>query len=255
MQMPSFSLEGRVAVVTGSRRGLGCAIALGFAGAGADVAVCDAVVEDGDLPKVAGEIQKLGRRSLAVQLELTQKSEVEKFIERVEKELGPIGILVNNAGSRSSSPWLHETSAEEWQTVIDDNLKTAFICSQVVVKGMIERKRGNIINIASAAGLKAFARRGSYNIAKAGVIMLTKNLAWDLGKYNIRVNAIAPGATITERTLELTSPEGRTKAESSYPLRRLATVDDILGPALFLAADASGYVTGHTLVVDGGLLA
>ncbi len=255
MPTPSFSLEGRVALITGSRRGLGRTIALAFAGAGADVAVCDSMVESGDLPAVAEEIRQLGRRSLAVQLDLTRKPEVEKLVKKIEAELGPIDILVNNAGGRSSAPLLHETSEEEWQTVLDNNLKTAFICSQVVIKGMIKRKRGNIINLASAAGLKAFTRRGSYNIAKAGVIMLTRNLAWDLGKYNIRVNALAPSQAITERTLEQMSPEDRVKAETAYPLRRLATVDDIIGPALFLASDASSYVTGHTLVIDGGLLA
>jgi len=255
MSIPSFSLEGKVALVTGSRRGLGKAMALAFAEAGADVAVCDRVVEEGDLQAVAEEIQKLGRRSLAVQLDLTQKAEVENLVKRVEDELGPIDILVNNAGGRSSSPLLHETPEDEWQMVMDNNLKTGFICSQVVVKGMIERKRGNIINMASAAGLKAFTKRGSYNIAKAGVIMLTRNLAWDLGKYNIRVNAIAPTQTMTERALERMPPEIRARAEASYPLRRLASVEEILGPAIFLASDASSYITGHTIVMDGGLLA
>ena len=164
--------------------------------------------------------------------------------------------MVNNAGGRPSpSPLLHETPEDEWQMVIDSNLKTSFICSQVVVKGMIERQKGNIINMASAAGLKAFTKRGSYNIAKAGVIMLTRNLAWDLGKYNIRVNAIAPTHTMTERAIERMTPEIRTRAEASYPLRRLASVDEILGPALFLASDASSYITGQTIVMDGGLLA
>jgi NAD(P)-dependent dehydrogenase (short-subunit alcohol dehydrogenase family) len=249
-------LEGKVALVTGSRRGLGKAISLAFAESGADIAVCDGVVEDGDLWAVAEEIQKLGRRSLAVQLDLTHKSEVENLVKRVEDELGPIDILVNNAGGRAGkSPLLHETSEEDWQEVLDNNLKTAFLCSQAVVKGMIERKKGNIINMASAAGLKAFTKRGSYNIAKAGVIMLTRNLAWDLGQYNIRVNAIAPTQTMTERARARFTPEILAKAEANYPLRRLANVDEILGPALFLASDASSYITGHTIVVDGGILA
>ncbi len=256
MHIPSFSLANKVALVTGSRRGLGRAIAVAFAEAEADVAVCDRVVEDGDLQAVAEEIQKLGRRSLAVQVDLTQKNEVENLVRTVEKELGPIDILVNNAGSRPSpSPLLHETPEDEWQMVIDNNLKTSFICSQIVVKGMIERQKGNIINMASAAGLKAFTKRGSYNIAKAGVIMLTRNLAWDLGKYNIRVNAIAPSQAMTEHAIERMTPEIRARAEASYPLRRLANVDEILGPALFLASDASSYITGQTIVMDGGLLA
>ena len=138
---------------------------------------------------------------------------------------------------------------------MDANLKTAFFCSQAAVKKMIERKKGTILNIASAAGLKAFTRRGSYNIAKAGVIMLTRDLAWDLGKYNIRVNALAPTQALTERVRARMDPETRKKAEKSYPLRRLAGVEEIIGPVLFLVSDASSYITGHTLVMDGGLLA
>ncbi len=124
MHIPSFSLESKVALVTGSRRGLGGSIAVAFAEAGADVAVCDHVIEDGDLQAVAEKIQKLGRRSLAVQVDLTKKSEVENLVGKVEKELGPIDILVNNAGSRPiPSPLLHETPEDEWQMVIDNNFK------------------------------------------------------------------------------------------------------------------------------------
>jgi NAD(P)-dependent dehydrogenase (short-subunit alcohol dehydrogenase family) len=174
----------------------------------------------------------------------------------VEAELGGIDILVNNAGGRAGlSPLLHETSEEDWQWVMDNNLKAAFLCSQAAVKGMIERKKGNILNMASAAGMKAFTKRGSYNIAKAGIIMLTRNLAWDLGKYNIRVNALAPSQAMTERVRARMDPETRKKAEKSYPLRRLAVVEEVLGPVLFLVSDASSYITGHTLVMDGGLLA
>lgn len=254
--IPNLSLEGKIALVTGSRRGLGRAMALALAEAGAEVAVCDRLEEDGDLTTVAEGIKGLGRRSLAVRVDLTRKAEVEDLIEAVEKGLGPLDILVNNAGGRAGlSPLLHETSEEDWQSVMDNNLKAAFLCSQAAVKGMIERQRGNILNMASAAGLKAFTKRGSYNIAKAGIIMLTRNLAWDLGKYNIRVNALAPTQALTERVRSRMDPETRKKAERSYPLRRLAAVEEVLGPALFLVSDASSYITGHTLAMDGGLLA
>lgn len=256
MSIPNLSLEGKTALVTGSRRGLGKAIALALAEAGAHVAVCDRVEEEGDLTGVYETIRGLGRRSLVVQVDLTQKSEVEGLIRQVENEMGGLDILVNNAGGRAGlSPLLHETSLEDWQMVMDNNLKAAFLCSQAAVKGMIERKKGNILNMASAAGMKAFTKRGSYNIAKAGIIMLTRNLAWDLGKYNIRVNALAPTQALTEKVRERMDPETRKKAEKSYPLHRLAGVEEVLGPVLFLVSDASSYITGHTLVMDGGLLA
>jgi NAD(P)-dependent dehydrogenase (short-subunit alcohol dehydrogenase family) len=256
MSIPNLLLGGKIALVTGSRRGLGKAIALALAEAGANVAVCDRVEEKGDLTGVYGAIRGFGRHSLAVRVDLTHKAEVENLIRQVETELGGIDILVNNAGGRAGlSPLLHETSEEDWQSVMDNNLKAAFFCSQATAKGMIERKRGNILNMASAAGMKAFTKRGSYNIAKAGIIMLTRNLAWDLGKYNIRVNALAPSQALTERVRTRMDPETRKKAEKSYPLRRLAAVEEVLGPVLFLVSDASSYITGHTLVMDGGLLA
>jgi NAD(P)-dependent dehydrogenase (short-subunit alcohol dehydrogenase family) len=256
MTLPNLSLEGKIALITGGRGGLGKIFASAFAEAGADVAVCDVVEENGDLTGVAEAVQRLGRRSMAVKADLTQKEAVENLVKKVEDEMGGIDILVNNAGGRAGlSPLLHETSEKDWQFVLDNNLKTAFLCSQSVIKGMIERKKGNIINMASAAGMKAFTKRGSYNIAKAGVIMLTRNLAWDLGKYNIRVNAIAPTQVLTERVRTRMKPEIRAKAEKSYPLRRLADISEIIGPALFLASDASSYISGHILVLDAGLLA
>ena len=256
MTIPNLSLEGKIALVTGSRRGLGKAISLAMAEAGADVAVCDIVEEDGDLTGVVEGIKGFGRRSMAVQVDLTKKAEVENLIKEVEAGIGPLDILVNNAGGRAGlSPLLHETTEDEWQTVMDNNLKAAFFCSQAAAKGMIERQKGNILSMASAAGLKAFTKRGSYNIAKAGIIMMTRNLAWDLGKYNIRVNALAPTQALTERVRARMDSETRKRAERSYPLRRLADVEEVLGPVLFLTSDASSYITGHTLVMDGGLLA
>ncbi|MEW6184344.1 MAG: SDR family NAD(P)-dependent oxidoreductase [Thermodesulfobacteriota bacterium] len=256
MAIPNLLLPNKTALVTGARRGLGRAIALALAEAGADVAVCDRVEEDGDLTATCKAIEGLGRRSLGLLTDLTQKAEVENLIQKIKGAWGGLDILVNNAGGRAGlSPLLHETSEEDWQSVMDNNLKAAFLCSQAAVKGMIERRKGNILNMASAAGLKAFTKRGSYNIAKAGIIMLTRNLAWDLGKYNIRVNALAPSQALTEGVRNRMDPETREKAEKSYPLRRLAGVEEVLGPVLFLVSEASSYITGHTLVMDGGLLA
>jgi NAD(P)-dependent dehydrogenase (short-subunit alcohol dehydrogenase family) len=255
MSLPNFSLKDRVAVVTGGRRGIGKAIALTFAEAGADVAVCDFVVDDGEVEAVAKEIRGLGRRSLAGRVDVTKKSEIDDFMSKVVNELGGIDILVNNAGVAGGGPLIN-MSEEEWHRIMDINLTGAFLCSQAVLKGMVERRRGSIINIASAAGIRGFSSRNIYNISKAGVIMFTKVMARDLGKYNIRVNAIAPSIIKTDLTRGMWENQQALTAEASrIPLGRIGDVEDIAGPALLLASDASSYITGDTIIVDGGQLA
>lgn len=274
MSIPSLSLKGKVALVTGAKGGIGRAIALAFAEAGADVAVCDCVIEDGELGAVAEETQRLGRRALAVQTDVSRKAEVDNLVQRVEDELGAIDILVNNAGI-SGLGELSATQEEAWDRVIDVNLKGCYLCSQAVGKGMVERKRGNIINVASVEGLvggvvvRAFMALAQvpqptgptlsprpYNISKAGVIMLTRVLARQLGGYGIRVNAIAPGAIKTEMLRFLWSDSERLKQlETQIPLGRIAEPEEMASVALFLASEASSYVSGQTIVADGGLLA
>ncbi len=255
MYAPNFSLAGKVAIVTGARRGIGKAVALAFAEAAADVAICDLVVEDGQLEAAAKEIQQRGRRSVAVQADVTRQADVVNLVKKVEDEIGVIDILFNNVGI-SGGPPLIEQSEEQWDKVIDTDLKSCYLCCKAVLKGMVERRKGNIISVASAAGIRGFSERNAYNIAKAGVIMLTKVLARDLGKYNIRVNAIAPTMVKTEMIRELLEDPQASAAEARRtPLGRLAEVSDMVGPAIFLASDAAGYITGHTLVVDGGQLA
>ncbi len=253
MSISRFSLEGKVAIVTGARRGIGKAIALGFAEAGADVAVCDIVLEDGELRVVAKEIKKLGRRSLAVRCDVTKKSQVEKLVKTVEEKLGTIDILVNNAGI-GGGPRLLENSEADWHKYIDTDLTSCFLCSQAVGRGMIERKRGCIISIASAAGIRGFSERNAYNVAKAGVIMLTKVMARDWSRHNVRANAIAPTRVMTEMIRHLDA-EALAAEAARIPLGRLAEPNDLVGPAIFLASDASSYVSGDTIVVDGGQLA
>ena len=251
MGLEVFSLEGKIAVVTGGRRGIGKAIAIGFAECGADVAVCDLVIEDGELEAVAEEIRKLGRRSLAVQADVTKKAQVDNMLDRVEKELGPIDILVNNAGIGSQPP-LMETPEEEWHKIIDADLTSVYLCSQAAAKRMMERKSGNIISISSGSGLRGWDRRNTYNVAKAGVIMVTKVLARDLGRYNIRVNAIAPTRVISPMTQRLAENPKATAAEAArIPLGRIGELSDVVGPAIFLASDASSYVSGDTIIIDG----
>jgi len=255
MSLPDFSLAGEVAVVTGGRRGIGKAIALAFAEAGADVAVGDVVVEDGQLEEVAEEIRRLGRRSLAVRVDTTSKADVDNMVQQVTDQLGAIDILVNNAGVNITKPFL-DLSEDEWDKVIDVDLKGYFLCAQAVGRLMAERKKGNIINIASQFAFKSVTGVGVYSIAKVGVVMLTRVLARELGSYGIRANAIAPGMVKTEFNRHIWSNSAfLEQLVASIPLGRVAEPDDLVGAALFLASGASRHVTGHTLVVDGGGIA
>jgi NAD(P)-dependent dehydrogenase (short-subunit alcohol dehydrogenase family) len=248
-------LPGKVAIVSGGRRGIGKAIALALAGAGADIAVCDRVVDDGELEAVAEEVKRLGRRSLALQADITQKADVDSMVQRVVAEFGVIDILVNNAAMNIRAPLL-ELREDGWDKVIDTDLKGCYLCSQAAGKQMVEQKGGSIINIASTAAVKAAPEMGAYCIAKAGVVMLTRVLALELAQYNIRVNAIAPFMVKTKFSQPLWSdPETLKQIEAGIPLGRLAEPGDIIGSVLFLASDASAYITGHTIILDGGLSA
>lgn len=255
MDAPSFHLPGKVAVVTGGRGGIGKAIALALAEAGADIAICDRVIDDGELEAVAGEVERLGRRSLAARADITNKADVDNFVQEVISEFGALDILVNNAAMNIRAPLL-ELREGGWDKVINTDLKGYYLCSQVMGQKMVEQKRGNIINIASVAALRAEPGMGAYCIAKVGVVMLTRVLALELAQYNIRVNAIAPYIVKTKFSQPLWSePETLKQIESGIPLGRLAEPSDIVGSVLFLASDASAYITGHTIIVDGGLSA
>jgi NAD(P)-dependent dehydrogenase (short-subunit alcohol dehydrogenase family) len=248
----SYSLSGKVAVVTGGRRGIGKAIALALAGAGADIALGDRTIDDGQLEAAADEVKKLGRRSLAVKADITSKAEVDSFFQKVADELGAVDILVNNAAMNIRAPLL-ELREDGWDRVINTDLKGCYLCAQAAGRIMVSQKRGNIINIASTAALKAAPQMGAYCIAKAGVVMLTKVLAVELGQYNIRVNAVAPYIVKTKFSQPLWSePEALKQIEAEIPVGRLAETGDIVGAVLFLAADASSYITGQTVIVDGG---
>jgi 3-oxoacyl-[acyl-carrier protein] reductase len=264
MGMQSFQLDDRVAIVTGAggKRGIGRAIALALADAGANVAICDLNVkgEDFDLDGTAGEIRKLSRRSLSAQTDITDRADVDNLFKKVVKELGTVDILVNNAGVFGSKPFLEDTS-NQWDKVMNVNLKGCYLCSQAASKIMVEQKRGNIINIASVSGMRAVAGQFVYGISKAGIIQLTRWLGQELGPYNIRVNAIAPGLIATdlgshrvEGTAWFDEKEFQKTFATRSPLGRVGRPEDIANVALFLASDASSYVTGQTIVVDGGVL-
>lgn len=255
MSVSGLSLEGKLAIVTGGRRGIGRAIALAMAEAGADVALCDRVTDDGELAAVAEEIQRLGRRALAVKADVTRKVDVDNLVQVVTGEFGTIDILVNNVAMNIMAPLL-ELGEDGWDKVINTDLKGYYLCCQAAGRKMVDRKGGRIINIASTAAMKAAPGMGAYCIAKAGVVMLTRVLALELAQYNIQVNAIAPYMVRTKFSQPLWS-DARTlkQIEAEIPLGRLAETKDVIGAVLFLASDASSYITGHTIVVDGGLSA
>jgi NAD(P)-dependent dehydrogenase (short-subunit alcohol dehydrogenase family) len=254
--LPRFSLTAKVAIVTGAKRGIGRTIAQLFAHAGANVVVADVVVDDGQLEAVAKEIQNLGRHSLAVQVDVTRKADVNNMVLKTLNEFGGVDILANVAGITTRVTPMDITE-EEWDRVMDIDLKGCLFCAQAVGKRMIEQgKGGNIINISSTAGVKTDPNRGGYGSAKVGLIMLTKQLAIGLGQCNIRVNAIAPGPTKTELSRDMWSnPEAYKRLAAQIPLNRWAEPIEIANAALFLASDMSSFVTGITLCVDGGLTA
>jgi NAD(P)-dependent dehydrogenase (short-subunit alcohol dehydrogenase family) len=252
---PEFLVTDKVAIVTGSRRGIGKATALALAEAGSDVVICDSVTDDGQLDAVAKEIQALGRRSLSAKVDITRSADVQDLVERVMNELGRIDILVNNAGILIKSLFL-DMSEGNWDKLINTNLKGCYLCSQAVGRKMVDQKAGAIINVASQYAFKVVPGMGGYSIAKAGVAMLTRVLARELGPHGVRANAVAPGLARTEFSkASWSDPQFLKQYESSVPLGRIAETGDLTGAILFLASDASRYVTGHTILVDGGALA
>jgi NAD(P)-dependent dehydrogenase (short-subunit alcohol dehydrogenase family) len=251
MSLSLFSLEGNVAIVTGASRGIGKAIALGLADAGADVVVAARTASE--IETTANEIAAKGKKSLAVPTDVRLSAQVTNLIEKTVAQFGRIDILVNNAGGTFAAPTM-ELSEGGWDAIIRENLKSVFLCSKAAAKVMISQSKGSIVSIASIAGLRGYTINAAYGAAKAGIINFTKTLAIDLAPYNVRVNAIAPGSIATEGWLELqkTEPERMGGRLSHIPLGRFGQARDIVGGVIYLVSDASSYVTGQTLVIDGG---
>lgn len=243
-----FDLNGKVAVVTGAARGIGQAIAIELARAGADVVISDVIPGDETVKKV----KKLKRKSFFIKADVSNKKEVENIVNETIKKFGKIDILVNNAGI--FHPGLSEDlSEQEWQKTIDINLKGYFLCAQAVVKHMNKRKTGSIINIASVAGFFGYVQAAAYCASKGGIINLTNSLAAEWGKYGVRVNTICPGIIETAMTKDILADE-KTKQGmlAKIPLARTGKPEDIAGAAVFLASDASSYITGEDIIIDGG---
>jgi NAD(P)-dependent dehydrogenase (short-subunit alcohol dehydrogenase family) len=255
MARSPFSLEGKTAIVTGGGTGIGKSIAIEFARAGADVALCSRKLEH--LEPVVKAVTALGRRSFAEVVDVRVEDQVKGMIERTVKEFGRLDVMVNNAGaSFRAKP--EDISANGWNTVVNINLTGAFLGCKWAGKHMMEQGGGVIINIASIAGVYGSTTMSHYGAAKAGVIVLTRELGTAWGRQGIRVNCIAPGPVETEGYLEVlkrTDPDAektyRTIA-SRVGMGRWGKVEEIAYPCIFLASDASSWITGETIVVDGG---
>ena len=246
-----FDLEGRVAIVTGASSGLGRHFARTLARAGAKVALGARRIER--LVELARQIEAFDGRAIPVTLDVTEADSICACVETAETELGPISILVNNAGIAVAEPVLDVTEAA-WRSVIDTNLVGAWRMAQETARHMVRLGHGgSIVNVASVLGLAGDAGAGAYCASKAGLVNLTRALAVDLARHDIRVNALAPGAFMTEMTDSwLSGPDGE-GVRQRIPQRRFGALEDLEGPLLLLASDASAYMTGSVLVIDGGL--
>jgi NAD(P)-dependent dehydrogenase (short-subunit alcohol dehydrogenase family) len=249
--MKPFDLSGKAAIVTGAGSGLGRHFALTLTRAGARVAAMGRRMEP--LAALAREIEGFDGRCVPIAADVQNQASVRQAIAAAETELGPIAILVNNAGISVHKPLLDQTE-EDWDRVVDTNLKGAWLVAQETARHMVRLGHGgSIVNIASVLGLKATGGVPGYVASKAGLVHLTRAMALELARHKIRVNALCPGYFATEMTKEfLASPEGE-KLVKTIPQRRIGAPDELDGPLLLLASDAGAYMTGSVIVVDGGM--
>ena len=251
--MEIFDLSGRIAVVTGGNRGIGLAISRGLATAGATVVIVNRKAPEGQ--SAAESLRKDGLSAVAIPADVTSTSSINQMVAKVIGDLGRIDILVNNTGVVVKKP-ATEISEEDWDYVVNTNLKAAFFCCQTVGREMIKNNKGRIINISSNASSKQQPLRSVYSTSKAGLNHLTRALAQEWAKYNINVNVLAPSVTITDMSRKYfmeEHPEALEEHLRLTPKGRVAYPEDYVGAAVFLASDASDYVTGQILFVDGGL--
>jgi len=249
-------LKGKVVIITGARRGMGKADALAFAKNGAKIVLADISQEECQL--VVDEIKKTGGEAMAVKCDVTNEKEIEEMVRKTVESFGKVDIFVNNAGICQFKPFL-EMTEEEWNKTLDVNLKGYFLCAKAAAKEMVKQKSGAIVNIASVVmgqmG-KGMAGLAHYSASKGGIAALTKTLALELAPYNVRVNAIAPGAIDTPMAASAKAdPKMLEMTLAMIPLHRMGKAEEIANTVLFLTSDASSYITGSIVVVDGGWLA
>jgi 2-deoxy-D-gluconate 3-dehydrogenase len=248
-----FSLQGKVAIVTGAAQGIGREIALGFAKYGADIVAID--LTDEKLLTLKKDIEAQKRRCMVITADLVHNDQIDHMVETVVKEMGKIDILANIAGVNVHKA-AEEMTEKDWDFVLDINLKALFFCCQAVGKVMLRQGSGRIINMSSSFGIVGFGGRTAYAASKAAVSNLTKTLALEWSAKGINVNAIAPGPVWTEASHQLFSdPEFYSNLLKKVPINRTAKPVEIVGPAIFLASEAASFVTGETLLVDGGFCA
>ena len=252
MYLPSMQVTDQVALVTGAGSGIGRAIALALAEAGAHVAATELPDQLARAGEVVGQISAMGRRSLALALDVTDVPSIGPVVATVQRELGRLDLLVNNAGVQVARPAL-EVSEDDWDRVQAVNLRGVFFCAQAAGRVMVAQRRGRIVNVASQNGVVGYFNRAAYCAAKAGVVNLTRVLAIEWAPYNVLVNAVAPTFVRTpmgERTLS--DPAVRDDILGRIPLGRIAEPEDVVGAVVYLASPAAAMVTGHTLLIDGG---
>ncbi len=251
--MPNiFSLEEKVALITGAGQGIGAAMARGLAAAGANIAVADLDMEKA--AALAESITQGGVKAAPLQVDVAKADSVEKMTAAAFHAFGKIDILINNAGINIREECIN-MKEEDWDAVVAVNLKGTFLCSRAVGKIMIAQKKGKVINLASMMSAVAQPNRGPYAASKGGIVQFTKVLALEWAQYNINVNAVGPGYVLTEINKNLMEdPATFDYFTSKIPLGRWSSTDDLIGPVVFLASSASDYVTGQVLYVDGGYL-
>jgi NAD(P)-dependent dehydrogenase (short-subunit alcohol dehydrogenase family) len=246
-----FRLDGRVAFVTGGRRGLGRAFAKALAGAGARVAISSRVVADGE--RAAEQLREGGTEVISVTGDVTDPADVDAMVAAVEARLGPIDVLVNNAGVVEHRPAL-EVTPESWRAVLSVNLDGLWFCCQAVGRRMVQRRQGVIVNIGSISGtiVNRPQWQPAYNASKAAVHQLTRSLAGEWAPYGVRANALALGYVSTEMSPPPTDPETARWWVEDVPMQRMATPEEVAPAVLYLASDASSFMTGSIMVLDGG---
>lgn len=248
-----MSLTGRVVLVTGGAQGIGAAVADAMTAAGASVAIGD-VDEAGARDTAARVAKEHGGTALGVAMDITSRASIDAAIAEIERELGPLAVLVNNAGIDIIKPFV-ESTVDEWQKIISVNLVGTLHCCQSVLTGMIERNEGAIVNFASDAARVGSSGEAVYSATKGGVMAFSKTLARETARYGIRVNCVCPGPTDTALLAQIAdyNPKLRDALARSIPMRRVAVPDDIAPTVVFLAGDGARYITGQTISVSGGL--